>query len=337
MAASCKQSGCPFAETGKCLEGFDPPTQCPNYLADGSPAPPAGAASKLDGGINLPAGTAFDPVSVYEVAREDVARVVVLAGEQRSGKTTLLASLYELFQEGPVGPFAFAGSKTLPAFEERCHDARMASGRDDAETERTKPAEGFRFLHLALLDRERRCRRNLLIGDMSGELYDSLRDSSDECKKYDFVRRSDHFVAMLNGAKLAEGHHAETYNHARGLVRSLLDAGVLRSHSRVTLLTTKWDLIMSAAGEKARGRVAELEQHFRDTFSSKLQDIRFERVAARPRAPGVSFAYGLDSLIGNWLGAAGIPPPQELPTAPSEREFDRFVAAALERPGGGSA
>ncbi len=58
--------------------------------------------------VDLPAGTAFDPTSVYEIARESLPRVVILAGEQRSGKTTLIASLYELFQEGPVGRFDLA-------------------------------------------------------------------------------------------------------------------------------------------------------------------------------------------------------------------------------------
>ena len=338
MPPSCKQRGCPLAQAGEgtCLENFVPPSGCPHYLAEGAaaPAPPAVPPASAQAStpkkparapddVELPAGTAFDPSTVYEVAREGLARVVILAGEQRSGKTTLIASLYELFQEGVVGRFAFAGSKTLPAFEERCHDARMTSGREIPDTERTKPGEGFRFLHLALFDRNASSRTNLLLGDMSGELYDAVRDSSDECAKYEFLRRADHLVVMLNGAKLADNNHAETYAHARGVVRSLLDADVLRGHTHVTLLTTKWDLIVRSGG-RARTRVAELEESFVTTFASKLPHVHFAHVAARPTNSELDFAYGLNDLLGAWMDAAGLAPPPPLNVIPSEREFDHL-------------
>lgn len=332
MSVSCKQAGCPIVTTGNCLENFVPPTSCPHFLPElgvAAAEPTARLAptikhSARDDHVDLPTGTAFDPTSAYEVCRERVARVVILAGEQRSGKTTLLASLYELFQEGPVGRFTFAGSKTLPAFEERCHDARMTSGRDVPETERTKPLEGLRFLHIALSDPERRTRTNLLLGDMSGELYDTVRDSSDECAKYGFLRRADHFVVMLNGAKLAENSHAEAFAHARGVVRSLLDADVLRGHTHVTLLTTKWDLILKDGGDGARARLDELEQGFRSSFAAKLPRLHFAHVAARPRASGLDFAYGLGGLLDTWMGSSGLAPPPELSLITSDREFDRI-------------
>ncbi len=222
-----------------------------------------------------------------------------------------------------VGRFAFAGSKTLPAFEERCHDARMTSGREIPDTERTKPGEGFRFLHLALFDWNVSSRTNLLLGDMSGELYDAVRDSSDECAKYEFLRRADHLVVMLNGAKLADNNHAETYAHARGVVRSLLDADVLRGHTHVTLLTTKWDLIVRSGG-RAQTRVAELEESFVTTFASKLPHVHFAHVAARPTNSELDFAYGLNDLLGAWMDAAGLAPPPPLNVISSEREFDHL-------------
>jgi hypothetical protein len=341
MPASCKQSGCPLAQTGAgtCLENFVPPSSCPHYLAESmaATAPPAVAPAspqistpkkpaRAPDDVELPAGTAFDPSTVYEVAREGLARVVILAGEQRSGKTTLISSLYELFQEGVVGRFSFAGSKTLPAFEERCHDARMTSGREIPDTERTKPGEGFRFLHLALLDREAPSRTNLLLGDMSGELYDAVRDSSDECAKYEFLRRADHFVVMLNGAKLANNNHAETYAHARGVVRSLVDADVLRGHTHVTLLTTKWDLIVRS-GDRAQARVTELEESFRTTFASKLPQVHFAHVAARPENADLDFAFGLNDLLNAWMDKVGLAPPPRLNVVASEREFDRLRGA----------
>ena len=322
MPPSCTQAGCPLSKTGQCLEGLKA-VECPNYVSEGLPAPVAQVVARPKETFDLPSGTALDASGTYLVGRERIPRVVLLAGEQRSGKTTLIASLYELFQEGPVGDFYFAGSRTLPAFEERCHDARMASNREKPDTERTKPAEGLRFLHLCLRERSTDIRHQLLLADMSGELYDTLRDSADECRKYDHIGRADHLVAMLNGAKVAKGDHSDSYTHTRGLIRSLVDTGVLHAHCNVTLVTTMWDLL--AGNERAQARVAELEADFRDRFGLKLPRLRTAHVAARPTNTSVAFGDGLGALVSTWISAAGLPPRPDLQTIESSREFDRFA------------
>ena len=63
-----------------------------------------------------------------KITRSCVTRFITLAGAAESGKTTLLASIYECFQKGGFADYYFAGSLTLPGYEKRCHLSRIESG-----------------------------------------------------------------------------------------------------------------------------------------------------------------------------------------------------------------
>src|SRR5580698_7970222 len=92
-------------------------------------APPAAAdfpadfhpSEKTPEFIDLPQGKELNDLAALDLAKSRPVQWIVLAGPTDSGKTTLLTSLYELFQWRKVEGYAFAGSMTLPAFEERCH------------------------------------------------------------------------------------------------------------------------------------------------------------------------------------------------------------------------
>ena len=304
MPPTCKNPHCQLEKTGACLEGIEQPSKCPSYLAaETAPADPAGKSDQPSvgsvDGIQLPRAEAMTPHGTYAVTRGAFARVIICAGEQRSGKTTLLASLYEAFQGGPLGALSFAGSRSLQAYERRVHLSRCASGLDRADTDRPKPVEGFQFLHLQIRDATCDRKTDLLFGDMSGELYKTLRDSSAECLKYDFIGRSHDFVLLLDGGKVALGEHAEAFAHVSALVRSLLDAGVLGKHSRVRLLTTKWDLLDMSANTAERNRIEEFEELFRRSFAPRLFAVECDRSAARPDSGATP--VGIESLLRAWL------------------------------------
>ncbi|MGH7263436.1 MAG: TRAFAC clade GTPase domain-containing protein, partial [Candidatus Rokuibacteriota bacterium] len=98
--------------------------------------------------LDLPEGAELDLPDAERVARAGLTRVVLIAGAPDSGKTTLLAGLYECFQRGPFAGYVFRGSETLSAIERRCHLGRIDSGRAAAETARTLGGAGQRWLHL---------------------------------------------------------------------------------------------------------------------------------------------------------------------------------------------
>jgi len=120
-ALSCRQEGCSFAETGTCMEGLAP-AACPHLgtlrADEGIERLPSdrGAASEAGGRHFFGGVVPFE--SAHEIAAAHDTKLVVLLGEKDSGKTTLLAELHQLFLEGPVGDMMFAGSMTLPEFED---------------------------------------------------------------------------------------------------------------------------------------------------------------------------------------------------------------------------
>jgi hypothetical protein len=325
MPLACRIPKCPLTQTGVCLEGFEEVSKCPNYGESGT----GGEAPQAGGGapqvVQLPLAKAMTPEATYEVTRASFARLIVCAGEQRSGKTTLLASIYEAFQEGPLGTLAFAGSRSLHGFERRSHLSRLVSGLDHADTDRTKAREGFQFLHLRVWDTATGKQTDLLFGDMSGELYKGLRNSSDECRKYAFLGNAHDFVVLLDGGKVAAGEHAEAFAHTSALVRALLDSDVLGSHSRVTLLTTKCDLLSLPLKKAELDRIDSYERLFRGTFGARLREIACARSAARPDE-GVPM--GIEPLLRTWLQtpellARSTAAPSQIPAV---RCFDTYGA-----------
>lgn len=90
--------------------------------------------------------------NTYEVERLPVGWFGYLLWALRAGKTTLVAALYEKFNEAPFANYLFAGSKTLVAMERRSHLARLTSGALRPDTERTLITDirDTRFLHFCL-------------------------------------------------------------------------------------------------------------------------------------------------------------------------------------------
>jgi energy-coupling factor transporter ATP-binding protein EcfA2 len=137
------------------------------------PPPPAPAPKVID----LPVGKELDDTSAARLQAARLTRLIVVAGPPGAGKTTLVTSLYELFQKKSVGGISFAGSSTLPAFERRCHISRTASERSQPDTERTPYGE-VRYLHIRVgADDLRYNPLDLLFTDVSGESFERARDS----------------------------------------------------------------------------------------------------------------------------------------------------------------
>src|SRR3546814_15282384 len=68
-------------------------------------------------GTRLSAGIALSPDGALAVLRRADTRVAAIIGPRDTGKTSLLASLYDLFQTGTAEGFHFAMFYTLADFE----------------------------------------------------------------------------------------------------------------------------------------------------------------------------------------------------------------------------
>lgn len=323
---SCRQPNCPVAEDGTCLEGLAP-DQCPHFLGwgdEGSGAEREEMDALVEGDaidptsqdysptdpepVELFSGEELDLYAARAVMGTTLARVVVVAGESDAGKTTLIASLFQAFQEGPFAGYLFAGSLTQPAFERRLFLARTASGRGSPTTERTSPTEEDHLLHLLIRDPQLSAPpQQLLLSDISGETFRQLRHSEEEVLRHPVLRRADHFVLLLDAARLADPtrRHEVKANGAM-LLRSCLDAGVLGRHTYVEIVFSRWDLAEGRLAENATGDFIDgVERALRAQFVGRVGRMTFHRVASRPESGSqLPERYHMNELFHDWICAS---------------------------------
>src|SRR4051812_16568596 len=127
------------------------------------------AATVGDGEGAFARGEALGPVAANRIAASSRATVVVLLGDANSGKTTLLASVYERFGLGKLGGHWFLGSRTLHGFELRCHRSKWGDG-PGGESGGHTAGDAPPWLHLRVARQEEPDEvLELLLGDFSGE------------------------------------------------------------------------------------------------------------------------------------------------------------------------
>lgn len=224
--------------------------------------------------------------------------VVVLAGGVRSGKTTLLTSIYEQLNQQPFGQHVFAGSETLFGFEKRGHGWRVGAGMGVPMMERT----GLRqppWLHLVLrAERDSAPAHPLLLADLSGEHFERLVSGERAPSSLPMLGRADHVGVVINGRKLAADRERLTErSRVEQLLRIISTAGVLRSTCVLSIVITKLDRYLED------GRSDDLdEQVARIVRSAQLEhEIPAFRTAAQPRSSRFPMGHGVDALLATWL------------------------------------
>jgi hypothetical protein len=277
------------------------------------PVPPTGATALVQPVapvvpelITLPAGTELNEAQAQTMATGRPVRLIVIAGAADCGKTTLLTSLYELFQSGPVKGNQFADCDTLPAFEKRCHLSRVDSENEEPETART-PYDGPHpeYVHVKIQDgTEGASHIDFLFTDVSGEMFEHARNSTDECKKLTFLRRASHFLVFLDCEKAVQLERRwGMVQDAKSLLQSCLDSDMLESTCFVTVIWAKCDYF-EAAREKVpiNEFVKHVEDEFKAAFGNRIPNFKFHRTAARPtRFPNLRMGYGVKELLKDWI------------------------------------
>lgn len=276
--------------------------------------------------VSLYPGDYLGLEETLSVTRANPTTVVLVAGPVGSGKTTLFASLYTLFQQGPFAGQLFTGSRTLLAFERVCFPSRIDSDRAVPDTERTSTGDGERFLHLGLVpEASRTPRRDLLLPDVSGEVFRDVEDSDDACRKLTLLKRADHLALLVDAGLLADpGRRQAARASADNFLRRCVEAGMLGRTSVVDVVFSKWDLFIAANGDEEF--LEETRRQIDDSYLGALGRLRFLKVAARPAMAILPFASGLAELLKGWLETTPVhaePIVDKLPD--NSRSFDRFA------------
>lgn len=250
--------------------------------------------------IDLPSGKELTDNSAKLLATSRPVRWVVVVGPVGCGKTTLLTSLYELFQWSPVAGYLFAGSNTLPAFEQRCYLSRVQSEKTVPETQRSAYKEHEPdYVHMRI-GTDSLSPIDLLFTDVSGEMFNDARDSTEECRKLGFLRRAGDFLLLLDSEK---GVRLEKQwamvRDAKMILQSCIDSEMIASDCIINIVWSKFDHFVAAGDQEHHKKFREeAEKEFRESFESRVGHIRFGTIAARPtKAPSLGFGSGVPELL----------------------------------------
>lgn len=354
----CKEPDCTFDKDGLCYEGLADPKHCPNYIDSDSEyeeeifdednGDDVNSTKESSGitqdtpsanleSVDLYTGKELDYTSSLRITLSALTRVIVLAGPNESGKTTLLASIYEQFLRGPIAGYLFAGSETLPALDERCHLSLITSGRQTEHTERTKSFSEETLLHIRVRDEAlERQALDLLFLDINGELFKQAIRSTTEAERIKILKRADHLAVLVDGRRLANlKSRNQSASSASMILRSFFEAGMIGERTLVDILFTMDDLIKETEEvNNTTEFLSKVEEDIRAKYEQKLGRLRFSRIAART-GEGVD-SYGIPELFRSWVEESAYlsthagNPSQVVPRIiKSSREFDRFAIRHL--------
>ncbi len=229
-----------------------------------------------EGLVDLPPGLPLTASEAAEVLAVEHAPTVVLAAPPDSGKTTLLAALYESFCRGPVGPWTFAGSATLLGFMQVAWYAGTASGRSAAATDRTRYGTERPWLHLRL-GREGRHRGTLLLADLSGEYFRDVASGQPLGEAGPICGRAGHVVHFVDaGLYEAPRERARARQATTDRLRRLAETGAFPPGSLHTVVVSRADLCPAAYRDDLLAGVRQARDRW-------LPGAPLVEVAARPR------------------------------------------------------
>jgi hypothetical protein len=318
----CSNPDCRVSVDKKCVEGlaFDKCQFFGNSLA--APQLAEGADADTAAGIDLDPGAPLHALQASGVLRAFPSRVIGIIGAYDCGKTSLLAGLYDLFQEGPIGGMTFAGSSTLHGFESICHDSRVASKRGVPHSPRTSRGE-VTFYHLDVRRDGDADITSLLLADRSGEEYEEVADAMVNGNSMVELRRADTVTVLVDGRRLCDpkSRH-EVINSVAPIVQGLQESGAFERRPQLAIVLTKNDAVVeSAKAAVAAADFDRLVETIERRFSARFRAVRKFVTTASPTGMAAKRGDGLRDLLLYWLKES---PPEEAPApvpAPKDRVF----------------
>lgn len=333
--ALCDQPDCPITTEGRCLEGFQAGAGCPHLLAESTPEPDelteevddieeedvATVPETVDQVVQLGGGESLTTPEAHDIAAEYGAEIILIAGEFKAGKTTLMIELYSRFLEGPVGGWLFAGSRTLVALDKRHLPTRYASGNVAATTERTQP-EHEGLIHLRIVKEERTV--PLFFTDLRGERFEHVTDGVPAAGEVPNVARANRTMVLIDGEKIGDVALRQTAMHrGRQLIGGLTELGGVTLGRPMAIVLTKQDLVDA---DQLKW-FAEQARPLAEFACERGADASIMTIAARPDSAPDS-PQGLEHVV-TWL-TAQMPKSADEPDPlvnPADRQFWRLTVA----------
>jgi hypothetical protein len=333
--ATCRVEGCGGPRSGVCINklAFD---ECPDVIpADGEAEAltPESGQSTEDSGSGLIVATnigdSLDAEGADRLLRIGGGKLIGIVAGPEAGKTTLVATIYELIHRAKIDGFGFAGSDTLRGYEERCHFARLASNASEADTARTKTWEKLSFTHLKLAVEDRYV--DLVFSDRSGEHFDNVLDTPTGIAAFQELARADHIWVVVDLERLSQNGHV-LRSQLRRLVMAIQSAGLF-AEKEVAIVGTKVDIFTDKRTRIAiETELAALAEDLESRIGG-TRSFATHVVACRPPKQSTDFGSGIANLVASLIPSeaqADCAMRFPLPDQPSE--FDRIAARLESRP-----
>ncbi|MFN3249389.1 TRAFAC clade GTPase domain-containing protein [Roseibium album] len=278
----------------------------------------------VDRVITLSLGEALNRTNASALQRKRISRMIGIIGPADAGKSSLMASIYDIFQTGPFADLEFAGSSTLIGFEKVCHDARVASRRDAPHMERTSAGAEATFFHLDLQSIDSNV-VSLFISDRSGEDYLAAADDLSRADEFFELRRADVVTLLVNGEHLTLSEHRhEVKAITPQIVDALVEAGSFRRGCRLAAVLTKQDSVLaSPRADRVQREFDSIVNAIVERHGSHFSNIERFLIAASPKdSTKVKRGEGVDQLLQFWLRATPFPSSIRPPLSDSTRMID---------------
>lgn len=229
MTVTCTEEGCLIASEGICAQsGGTSPCEKATVSVEDEVAKQVSAIAVeaqivarelISNEALVHPGTELGIADAAELMCERATHVIGIVGFYGSGKTSFLNALYLLASCGVMSAhgYAFAGSLTLPGFEERARASRKwETGKiPDRMSIRTKIAEGRSagFMHLDVFNRQSGRSIRVLLSDIPGEWASDLVNNARYASRFRFLNRSDAIFIMVEGTLLTmpQTRHVEIH------------------------------------------------------------------------------------------------------------------------------
>jgi hypothetical protein len=329
VAVQCDNPDCKVAQDGRCIEGQEL-SACTHYgkalviverqtVTTATTPPP---------GVRLPGAEALTHGEAQALLRGQPCNVIALGGPFDSGKTSLIASLYDLFQRGPVGGYAFAGSSTLRSFELACHDTRRASKRIKPGMERTQTGDAT-YLHLDIVAAGLNEKRAVLLANRSGEDYMDAQSDPALANEYVELHRADVLTVLADGERLLDlGLRHQVRDDICLTLRAFQESNATRPWQRLAVVLTKLDAVLKdeAKTERALQFYEGIVQDVHDQFAKHFIEIQSFRVAASPQSAKAARGTGMVDLLCYWMSLPACLQPAKVPMVIpiAKRSFGRM-------------
>jgi double-GTPase-like protein len=257
---------------------------------------------------------------------------LAIIGPTSSGKTSLIASLYQSFQKPPTTDFTFARSRTLPALEQAVHDARGASRRAEPQSETTPHSPlpfGVSFYHLGLRHDVSGGILDLLIADRNGGEYMDATDDPTLSVEFVEVKRADCLTILVDGERLLDlGARHNCRSEIEMILEGLKDSDVTSAGQNLVIVLTKLDKIRDASqdvAQKAENDFDVFVEKVRCFYGHFFNEFHSLKVAASPKTSVLPYGFGVLDLLNIWAAPMAIVPVPNVPLQKTTRAMAQFL------------